>query len=58
VDFQQWRNTRHVQIAQTGRAGGVSGVRLHGDVSGTEKVTLDTLSALILCLQVRHFVLK
>jgi NAD(P)H-dependent flavin oxidoreductase YrpB (nitropropane dioxygenase family) len=53
--------TRHVQkvpIAHTGRAGGVSGVRLRGDVSRAEKVKSDTLSVLILCFYVRHFVLK
>jgi hypothetical protein len=33
-----------------GCAGGMSGVRLRGDVSVAEKVTSDTLSVLILCL--------
>jgi hypothetical protein len=54
-------NTRHVQkvpITHTGHAGGMSGVHLRGDVSGAKKVTSNTLSVLILCLQVRHFVLK
>jgi hypothetical protein len=38
-----------VLIAHTGRADGVRGVRLRGDVSGAEKFTSDTLSVLILC---------
>jgi hypothetical protein len=33
-----------------GCAGGMSGVRLRGDVSGAKKITSDTLSVLILCL--------
>jgi hypothetical protein len=41
---------KYVPIAHNGRAGGVSGVRLRGDVSGAEKVTSDILSVLILCL--------
>jgi hypothetical protein len=42
--------TRHVHKVSSDRAGGVSGVRLCGHVSGTEKVTSDTLSVLILSL--------
>jgi hypothetical protein len=42
---------KHVQkvvpIAHTGRADGVSGVRLRGDVSGAEKVTSDTVISIL-----------
>jgi hypothetical protein len=41
---------KKVPIVHTGSEGGVSRVRLQGDVSGAEKVTSDTLSVLILCL--------